>query len=104
MMTGSLHGNTVSPLLSKHVLGCCVRRGRRGIREGELQPWKLAVGEGARSIMAGDDARSSCQVVVVGDHGTGKSSLIIALTTDSFYVPIVFCRLHMKLRYKFRRP
>ncbi|KAG0586008.1 hypothetical protein KC19_2G056100 [Ceratodon purpureus] len=34
--------------------------------------------------MAGDDARSSCQVVVVGDHATGKSSLIIALATDSF--------------------
>ncbi|KAG0625455.1 hypothetical protein M758_2G056800 [Ceratodon purpureus] len=34
--------------------------------------------------MAGDDARSSSQVVVVGDHGTGKSSVMIALATDSF--------------------
>lgn len=33
---------------------------------------------------AGRDVRSGCQVVVIGDHGTGKSSLIIALATDSF--------------------
>lgn len=32
----------------------------------------------------GQGARSRCQVVVVGDHGTGKSGLIIALATDSF--------------------
>lgn len=30
------------------------------------------------------ELRSRCQVVVVGDQGTGKSSLIIALATDSF--------------------
>ena len=36
------------------------------------------------AAMAGDDARPGCQVVAVGDHGTGKSSLIIALATDSF--------------------
>lgn len=33
---------------------------------------------------AGRDVRAGCQVVVVGDHGAGKSSLIIALATDSF--------------------
>jgi len=33
---------------------------------------------------AEEDVRSRCQVVVVGDQGTGKSSLIIALATDSF--------------------
>ncbi|KAG0613574.1 hypothetical protein M758_6G112900 [Ceratodon purpureus] len=33
---------------------------------------------------AGRDVRSRCQVVVVGDQGTGKSSMIIALATDSF--------------------
>lgn len=32
----------------------------------------------------GKDARTRCQVVVIGDGGTGKSSLIIAVATDSF--------------------
>lgn len=36
------------------------------------------------SSEVGRDVRSRCQVVVVGDQGTGKSSLIIALATDSF--------------------
>lgn len=30
------------------------------------------------------EARTRCQVVVVGDQGTGKSSLITAVATDSF--------------------
>ena len=30
------------------------------------------------------DVRTRCQVVVIGDQGTGKSSLIIAVATDSF--------------------
>ena len=42
------------------------------------------VGAGAMSGEAARDVRSRCQVVVVGDQGTGKSSMIIALATDSF--------------------
>ncbi len=38
--------------------------------------------------MAGGDGptgmRARCQVVVIGDPGTGKSSLIVAVATDSF--------------------
>lgn len=34
--------------------------------------------------MASGDGRVRCQVVVVGDAGTGKSSLIAAVATDSF--------------------
>lgn len=30
------------------------------------------------------EGRTRCQVVVVGDQGTGKSSLIAAVATDSF--------------------
>lgn len=30
------------------------------------------------------DVHTRCQVVVLGDQGTGKSSLIIAVATDSF--------------------
>jgi GTPase SAR1 family protein len=30
------------------------------------------------------DVRSRCQVVVIGDQGTGKSSLIVAVATESF--------------------
>ena len=30
------------------------------------------------------DGRARCQVVVLGDPGTGKSSLIAAVATDSF--------------------
>ncbi len=38
----------------------------------------MAGGDGPR------DVRSRCQVVVIGDQGTGKSSLIVAVATESF--------------------
>lgn len=44
----------------------------------ELVPGLAMAGE------VGREARAGCLVVVVGDQGTGKSSLIIALATDSF--------------------
>lgn len=34
--------------------------------------------------MSSFEGRTRCQVVVVGDPGTGKSSLITAVATDSF--------------------
>jgi len=40
--------------------------------EGRKRGEKMAGGDGPR------DVRSRCQVVVIGDQGTGKSSLICA--------------------------